>query len=119
MMKPLLITLATFLLLVTGCNQESILSPNLSEDESSISSEAVSKTDMSQSDVYRTPGPPSGPIVGQSSLTRNKQGVSVNLVTSVVPAGHAVTIWGVIFPDATLCAVRFPRFGVGQVKPHV
>ena len=38
-----------------------------------------------------------------SSLVRTPKGISVSLQTSGLPAGHAVTVWALIFNDPTAC----------------
>src|ERR671934_1871660 len=52
---------------------------------------------------------PSGtPVAGASSTTvRSDDGVSFSLTTSGLPAGHAITLWLVIFNNPAGCATPF------------
>jgi glucose/arabinose dehydrogenase len=44
-----------------------------------------------------------GQLVGTSTLTRTKSGIAFTLSTSGLEAGHAVTIWWMVFnPDGTV-----------------
>ena len=96
------------LLLIAGlmlaCESETPVSPDTIDAEiSSIDFQgkaAVKGSAKSTSDVFNTI---TGDIIGESTLNRNGNGVTINFNTSGLMPGHAYTLWWVIWNKPENC----------------
>ena len=105
-------------LALTGCNDDSIVSPKLTNDEPSIQAEltaderallaeqgiSASKagSTVSRNAVYPF-ADPFGEAVGTSLVIRHNNGISALLRSSGLTPGEAVTMWWVIFNTPENC----------------
>jgi hypothetical protein len=96
-MSVLLATLS-----IAGCGPDDPVNPELDGSAPLLSEGGYMMTQAA--DVYRTPAPPSGPVVGRSMLRRSMHGVTARILTNVIPSTSAVTIWAAVFNDPSACA---------------
>jgi hypothetical protein len=70
----------------------------------------VSAATYTTSDVVNISDPTTTPPPGSSTLTRTNKAISMDLHTSGLPAGDAVTIWWMVFnhPDACISGASTP-----------
>lgn len=92
--------------LLYGCESESPVAPNsdldqmASVDATSLTSEATSNT-KSTADIYNVV---TGDMIGESTLHRNGNGITVNFKTTGLMPGHAYTLWWVVWNKPEECA---------------
>jgi len=105
--------LATMLLFSISCSNEPITEAvNDSQDFNNLTSRATHQS----SDVYDPiSNYPNLDVVGTSTLVRNKNGITVNFMTTNLIPGHAYTLWWIIWNNPQYCAVpgecNDPDFG--------
>jgi hypothetical protein len=56
-----------------------------------------------------------GKVAGSSTLTRTGSGISVDLHTTGLEAGHAVTVWWMVFNHPEACISGSPRCGMADM----
>lgn len=109
-------------LMLVGCDSNPI---GTDEDQSTATADQpailAKKVSTTTANVYWFPEPPTPPSAGTSTLTRNENGASMTLKTTGIPAGHVVTIWGVIFNKPGECTdpCNLDDLGREAVMPSV
>lgn len=107
-MKTLnIIPLILIACLMLGCESETPVAPNsqldqiASVDAQLATADAKSNT-KSTADIYNAV---TGDMIGESTLHRNGNGVTVNFKTSELMPGHAYSLWWVIWNKPEECAI--------------
>ena len=92
--------------LLAGCDSDSLLAPNsqldqiVSVDAQSVTADAKTNT-KSTAQIFNGV---TGEIIGESTLNRNGNGITVNFKTNKLMPGHAYTLWWVVWNNPELCA---------------
>ena len=93
--------------LLFGCESESPVAPNsqldqmVSVDAQSVTADAKTNT-KSTADIFNGV---TGDIIGESTLHRNGNGITVNFKTTTgLMPGHAYTLWWVVWNNPESCA---------------
>ena len=97
--------------LMVGCETEAPIAPDTTGDIAFKAMKAPNAATSSSSNVYTFAGMNN---VGNSTLVRNNNGVTLNLKTTSLNAGHAYTVWFVIFNNPEECGIQG-----GEVSPDV
>lgn len=104
------ITIISFLFsicLLFGCESESPVAPNsqldhvVSMDAQTVTADAKTNT-KSTADIFNGV---TGEIIGESTLNRNGNGITVNFKANKLDPGYAYTLWWVVWNNPENCFV--------------
>lgn len=101
-----LISVLVIAVLILGCESESPVAPNSNLDQI-VSVDAQSATADSKTNTKSTAeifNGVTGETIGESTLHRNGNGITVNFKTNGLIPGHAYTLWWVVWNNPELCA---------------